>query len=798
MIREQGAKLASKGYAVIPVRPNSKIPSILSWQKNPLSEQDCLSRPKDEGVGLLCGYGDHPLLGIDCDIEDDADLAASVRNRFDTILHFEETNPIRHGKRPKFMILGAMKSDERFSKMSSVKYTKDGGKTTVQVEMLGVGHYFVAYGIHPDTGKAYEWEEGLMGAGPEDWSPSDFAPIALEDLKACIAAFEEEVSKRGGYQPVGLATGSTEVLDWTSREPQKAPMELKPHFVEKVLEDLTTEKKIDADSYDNWLQVGMALHHQFAGDVEGLNIWDTWSASSAKYKPGVCATKWATFGKYPAKMKTMRSFVYAWYALGLNGKYSFCETGIVHRIIRESGDRIRFLADANRFRECNKLTGRWIDTDDVCIQHQVFNQIEYGLEDEAKDIKEQGFEERATALLSFRSKCRASMSRVLTSVCKDMKATTTAKFADFDADPNLFGVGNGVLDLAKGRFLGAKPELMISKGSFVDYVDGARNARWEQFIQEVTGGDETTADYLQRVVGYAMSGVPNQHLMFFLIGRGCNGKSVFLNTLSKVFGSYHKAVPADYFTMTEKQVQGTGKGPDATLVSMAGSRLCVSAETALGASMQEAVIKRLVSRDVLTARALYSNSVMEIIPTWVLFVATNHFPDVRTRDKGTWRRIRAIEFGVDFDDGKHEMDPWLEDKLAQNLPGILNWCIEGYRKYRKYGLTQSDSAKAFTEQLQEQGNYIGRWLADKCVKSANAEVLLKDAFASWRAWSAKEGGFEYCPNDKVFGQSLVECGFNKHKTNKGLLMQGFRLLTDEELAARQEAEDEEEIKELFA
>lgn len=154
MIREQGAKLANKGYAVIAVTPNSKVPSMPRWQKAPLSAKDCKERPEEEGVGLLCGFGNHPVLGIDCDIEGDEELAASVRSRFQELLHFEEANPIRHGKRPKFMILGAMDPAKRFSKFSSVKYTRDGGQTTVQIEMLGVGHYFVAYGIHPDTGKA--------------------------------------------------------------------------------------------------------------------------------------------------------------------------------------------------------------------------------------------------------------------------------------------------------------------------------------------------------------------------------------------------------------------------------------------------------------------------------------------------------------------------------------------------------------------------------------------------------------------------------------------------------------------
>ncbi len=797
MIRDRGLELIKAGYSVIPVSPHSKVPSIPAWQKNPLTEKACLERPANEGVGILCGYGKYPVVGLDCDIDGDEELASVVRSRFNEILGFEDANPIRHGKRPKFLILGRMDAAERFQKFTSTKYSKDEGETNAQVEVLGEGRFFVAYGIHPDTGKAYEWEDNIIVDKPEE-IPVELLPVfSLAKLQECIRAFEAEVAKRGEYRAVATASGVGEALtgDWTDVEPQRAPMELRPKFIVAMLKDLTDEGKLDPNTYEAWLSVGMALHHQFSGGVEGLNIWNEWSAASPKYDANVLQEKWNSFGHYSAKMRTMRSFVHAWYALDKNDKYALCEAGLMHRTIREAGDRIRFVSDLNKFRECNKDTGRWLDVSETHISNRVFEVIEHGLLDEAKDVNEMGLQSRAESIVAFRAKSRASMCRVCTNVSKDLKATTLTQFKDFDSNPNIFAVGNGAVNLKTGAFIPPSPNLMLSKGSYVDYDPKARNTRWLQFIDEITNGDRATAGYLQRVVGYAMSGVPNEHVMFFLIGRGCNGKSVFLNTLAKVFGSYHKSVPADYFTQTERQSVGNGKGPDSVLVSMAGSRLAVSTETSLGASMQEAVIKRLVSRDVQTARPLYSGTMMEIVPTWVLFVATNHFPDVRTHDKGTWRRIRAIEFAVDFDDENHTLDPWLEDKLAQDLPGILNWCIEGYQMYCREGLKESEAITQFTEDLREQADVIARWMDANCVRDDSEVTPLKDAFASWQGWAHKEGSFTQYPNNKIFGQVLGEYGFMKLRTNQGYSFRGFRLKTDEEKA---EAANEEELMGDFA
>lgn len=797
MIREQGSELARAGYAVIPVTPKSKIPSIHSWQKAPLSAEDCLKRPADEGVGIVCGFGDDPVLGVDCDIEDDPELSTAIRTRFNEILQFEEACPIRHGKRPKFLIMGRMDPSERFSKFSSAKYSKDNGKTTIQVEVLGAGHYFVAYGIHPDTGKAYEWEDSMVFEKPADMPVDRLPVLSMPKLKACLRAFEEEVAKRPGYKAIGTASKAEAINDWTLAEPQRAPLEIKRRFVEVVLKDLTTHGKIDCDNYDQWLQVGMALHHQFSGSDEGLAVWAKWSSASSKYNAEVLRDKWRSFGKYPSRMRTMRSYVHVWYALGLNDKFALCESGLAHRVLQKAGDRIRYVADAGHFRECGLTTGRWVETNRVFIQKHVYDLIENDLKEEADDVEEQGFDKRAEALRAFRAKCRAKMCSTVSSVCKDLETSASTKINAFDTDPNIFAVGNGAIELSSGKFIPPTPGLMLYKGSYVNYEEGARNERWEQFIDEVTDGDKKTADYLQRVVGYSMAGVPNKHVMFFLIGRGCNGKSVFLNTLAKLFGSYYKSVPAAYFTEREKQVsQGNNRptGPDSVLVSMIGSRFCVSTETPFGAVMQEDVIKKLASQDRTTARAPYGTEQLEIIPSWVLFLATNYFPEVRTNGDGIWRRIRAIEFGVNFDDGKHELDPWLEDKLAKNMPGILNWCLEGYRKYQKFGIDESPSARDFTENLRASADEMGRWLDERCVKGDAEEVLLKEAYASWKDWARHEGCVMQYPNDKLFSQALIDYKFTKHRVPKGMAFTGFRLLTDEERAQKKE---EAELKESF-
>ena len=109
--------------------------------------------------------------------------------------------------------------------------------------------------------------------------------------------------------------------------------------------------------------------------------------------------------------------------------------------------------------------------------------------------------------------------------------------SDLDAQDMLLGVANGVVDLGTGKLRPTKREDLITRHSRVVFDVKAKCQRFDTFIKEVTGGDQKLAKYLQRVVGYALTGLAREQCLFFLHGSGANGKSVFLNVLKDLLGT---------------------------------------------------------------------------------------------------------------------------------------------------------------------------------------------------------------------------------------------------------------------
>src|SRR2546425_1193726 len=108
----------------------------------------------------------------------------------------------------------------------------------------------------------------------------------------------------------------------------------------------------------------------------------------------------------------------------------------------------------------------------------------------------------------------------------------------FDRDPWLLNVQTGTVDLRSGELHPHRREDLLTKLAPVVHDPVARCPRWERFLLEIMDGDETLVRYLQRVVGYTLSGDIRHHAFFLLYGTGANGKSTFLETLRALLGDY--------------------------------------------------------------------------------------------------------------------------------------------------------------------------------------------------------------------------------------------------------------------
>lgn len=282
-----GPALHRAGWDVIPIKPKTKRPVIDGWQRGFTTEQvDELAANgyARGGIGMLA----RKFPGADIDVMDEACADAIER----AILEILGPAPVRYGTAPKRLLMYA--ADTPFTKMKVFLEGPSGAKGAdgkdYAVEFLGDGQQYVVYGEHPD-GFEYRWPHN---DGPEALDVWDLTTITGEDVERLIAALPQYLPEGWRVRETGAAAavGTGDVLSQLKQplegwDADRVDMEVLPY--------LTSYDEYDGEG--SWLQVGMALHHQFEGSMEGLDLWDNWSSQSGKWVEGVCADKWASFSE---------------------------------------------------------------------------------------------------------------------------------------------------------------------------------------------------------------------------------------------------------------------------------------------------------------------------------------------------------------------------------------------------------------------------------------------------------------------------------------------------------------------
>lgn len=328
--------------------------------------------------------------------------------------------------------------------------------------------------------------------------------------------------------------------------------------------------------------------------------------------------------------------------------------------------------------------------------------------------------------------------------------------AALDAEPFLFGVENGVIDLRTGELQSGHREDYITKRAPVAYDPAARAPRWLRFLKEVFRNDVELTKYVHRAVGYALTGDVREQCLFFAYGHGANGKSVFLETVHALLDEY----AANARTETIMARQRGGEIPN-DVARLAGVRLVTVNEVEEGARLNESLVKDLTGGDTLTARFLH-REYFEFRAQFKLWVRGNHKPIIRGTDDGIWRRVRLVPFEATFPEAKQ--DRQLAEKLRSELPGILNWAIEGCLAWQRDGLTTPDAVKIATEGYRHESDLLGTWIEECCETGEGKKEAAGVLYQLYSDW-AKDSGLQ--PVSQVtFSRALQERGFEK-KVTKG-------------------------------
>lgn len=328
--------------------------------------------------------------------------------------------------------------------------------------------------------------------------------------------------------------------------------------------------------------------------------------------------------------------------------------------------------------------------------------------------------------------------------------------SQLDADPMLVNVKNGVIDLSTGTLRPNRREDYSTRMVPVTFDPTADCPRFRACLSRWLADDAESITFLQRAIGYTLTGRTDEQVLLFLFGHGANGKTVLLELLARLFGDY--GMKADFATF----LAGHKNGPRNDLAALVGARYVAAAETDEGQRWDEATLKAVTGGDTITARKLYAD-LFSYRPTFTLWFAANSKPAVRGTGVAMWRRIRLIPFTVTIPES--ERDSRLLDHLTTELPGILNWAVAGCLAWQRSGLGQAPAIREATESYRQEMDVLGGFLEQECTIRADARCPSSWLHKRYREWAERNG--ERPVSQVAFSQRLAERGYHKVKDSAG-------------------------------
>jgi putative DNA primase/helicase len=324
-----------------------------------------------------------------------------------------------------------------------------------------------------------------------------------------------------------------------------------------------------------------------------------------------------------------------------------------------------------------------------------------------------------------------------------------------DADAWVLNCQNGTLDLRTGRLRPHRRADLLTKMIPVAYDPQAACPRWWRFLREVMAGNQALIAYLQRAVGYSLTGSVQEQVLFFLHGAGQNGKSTFVNAILALLGDYGmQALPELLLVRTHEQ-------HPTERADLFRKRLVATVEVEAGRRLAEALVKVLTGGERIRARRMREDF-WEFDPSHKIWLVANHLPEIRGRDHAIWRRVKRIPFTVTIADDRK--DATLPAQLAGELPGILNWALEGCRAWQRGGLQEppevTEAGQAYRQAMDVIGQFLDEccWVKPESLSLRTRSSVLHDAFVRWAGEHISQ---------KAFSMQLSERGFTRKMGGDG-------------------------------
>ena len=356
-------------------------------------------------------------------------------------------------------------------------------------------------------------------------------------------------------------------------------------------------------------------------------------------------------------------------------------------------------------------------------------------------------EDKRKAYMKYVGRWQSHNNRV--NILKDAQVHYPIPFSSFDTDLYIFNCKNGTLHIDTGEFTEHRSTDLLTKMSQVVYDPTARSDRFDTYIDEIMSGDQERAKFLQKIMGYGLTGDTRHECMTILYGATTrNGKGTLCESVLKVLGDYGCTARIESIAVRSF---ANGSQPNEDIARLAGIRFVNISEPGKGIVMDAAKVKTMTGNDTLNARYLHENS-FDFQPQFKLYVNTNYLPVINDMTLFTSNRIIIVPFDRHFDE--RSQDTTLKRKFATEevQSAILNWLLEGNRLLREEGLYLPESVKKATASYQHDSDKMALFAEETLIPDEKGEVLTSVLYARYKDW-CQENGY-YAEGMKNFKQSL--------------------------------------------
>ncbi len=731
-----GSKIAPTSLGKAPGRKlSSGLWAGYAWRDHTATLDDVRQWEADgANIGLRAGR----FPGLDIDSLDEG-IATRVE---ELALRLLGPAPVRVGKPPKRLLM--YRTDEPFTRMRIT--LEDGNETTHLIELLGDGQQYLVHGIHPTTMRPYEWSVSEL---PE---AAHLTPITREMVKTLFDDIGNEFESRGlsvhregdGTRRERAAVGDQTSLHAPSIDELRQAVALIPN---------TGKEWAERGSY---ITMGYAIRAAAGPDIEeGYDIywewcqrWDgkgndvetvqaDWSRMHPPYEIG-----WDWIAAH-ARQHGYNDAANEFPAEGSppeRPRVTYSDQWLADKAIARMVQGLRYVPASKRWLLWD---GRRWQPDDMNHAQREVSEI---LHEMAYEVIAAGATKAYKEARSIES--TATLRNVMTLMQADGRITVPT--AALDSDPWLLNTPLGVVDLRSGLVRKHDPASLMTKLTRVSVDRQGECPLWRKFLHEATGGNPELVAYLQRVAGYCLTGMIDEHAVVFVYGPGGNGKSVFLNTLTHITGDYATTAPMSTFMATRSDRHPT------EVAALQGARLVTASETSDGGRWNEERLKSLSGGDPVTARLLYRDF-STFQPQFKLLLVGNRKPSLDTVDDAMRRRLHLVPFTVK----PEPPDPYLTEKLRAEAPAILAWMVDGALAWQAERLSPPDVVQEATKEYFEDQDLVGRWLAEACDRSPDAWTSTTELFEAWREWCGARG--EFFGSSKRLSQMLADRDFKRRR-----------------------------------